>query len=462
MVKWYNSPICNRLHFIRGGGNVMAKWIRLLFVFTCILLIVGCSNSDLNVPTSQPKGSDTITIEVLQLKVEIIDALDALARDFEKIHPNIKVIIDTVGGGEDYNAILRARFNSGSPPNIFHANGPQDIIDYVDFLTPLNDQPWVKHVVEGSLDKMTKDGKIYGQPIGIEGYGIIYHKSMFEQAGINPYDITSLSALRTAFRTLESMKEELGIETVLSYSVGDTAWWTASFHTFNVAFSMQEDPFRWVHDIDTGKARFEDNDRIEGMLNLLDLFCDYSYEDLMTVSYDNQVGNFAVGKTACLHQGVWVYGMLSEIDPDLDIAFLPIPLSDDPSWNNDCLPIGVSNYYAINSKDKSDEEIHASKLFLDFIASTERGHQFIVDECGLIPAFTNITLTPKDPLSQSIQTYVKSGKIIPWIVWGYVPAGFIETDVTQAIHNYYKKNISKNEFARFLDIKWHEARSSQQ
>ena len=36
---------------------------------------------------------------------------------------------------------------------------------------------------------------------------------------------------------------------------------------------------------------------------MIDLFKEYSYENLITVDYNDQVANFALGKTAFLHQG---------------------------------------------------------------------------------------------------------------------------------------------------------------
>ena len=42
-----------------------------------------------------------------------------------------------------------------------------------EYLTDLSDQPWIENCVEGTLVDITKDGKIYGQPLVIETYGFI-------------------------------------------------------------------------------------------------------------------------------------------------------------------------------------------------------------------------------------------------------------------------------------------------
>ena len=45
-------------------------------------------------------------------------------------HPNVDINIETVGGGNDYGAALRSKFQSGQEPTIFNIGGPQDVEDW--------------------------------------------------------------------------------------------------------------------------------------------------------------------------------------------------------------------------------------------------------------------------------------------------------------------------------------------
>ena len=56
-------------------------------------------------------------------------------------------------------------------PDIFDIGGPQDVIDWADNQADLSSEEWVGSTVDGLLDDVTKDGKIFGMPIAIEGYG---------------------------------------------------------------------------------------------------------------------------------------------------------------------------------------------------------------------------------------------------------------------------------------------------
>ncbi|PHS35581.1 MAG: ABC transporter substrate-binding protein [Alkaliphilus sp.] len=435
----------------------MKKIISLVLVLVMsMLLLIGCQDesAETNQPDANEPVVEDVVVDIFQFKVEIVEQLDALVDDFEKQYPHIDIVMDTVGGGQDYSAALRVRMNSGNQPAIFNVPGPTERDMWREFLEPLNDQDWIQYAAKGTLDNITVDGNIYGVPFGLEGYGIIYNVSMLKDAGIDTSKIDTLSELSEAFSILDEKKDELGIDVVLSYSVGASAWWTAAYHTFNIPFAMQEDPMAFIDSLNDGTGQIYSNDRFEGFFDLLDLFFEYSYEDLITVTYDAQVSNFALGKTAMLHQGNWTIGMIQEISPEIEMAFLPIPLSDNKAWGNDSIPVGVPNFWVVNSQ-LEPEVKEAAKKFLNFMMNTDRGHRFLVEEAQFIPAFTHVKIQPKDPLAKSIQDYVYAGRILPW-VWHGFPAGFNEIDAKQAIQEYYLGKRTRSEVMIFLDEMWQE------
>ena len=428
----------------------MKKLLSITLVLSLIISLAAC-NQKVSESTLE---NEPVTLNIFQFKVEIVDQLDSLIADFEVAYPYINVVIDTVGGGQDYGGSLNKRMNSGNEPDIFNIGGPSELALWEDYLEPLTDQPWVNNAFDGTLDMVTRDGEVYGQPYNVEGYGLIYNIDMFETAGIDPTSITTLTALKEAFATLESKKSELGIDKVLSFSVGDSAWWTAAIHAFNVPFARQENPFDFIEALNQGTATIHGNDRFEGYLNLLDLYFEYSFDNLMTVSYDDQYSSFALGKTALLHQGNWTINQINDIEENMNIAFLPVPLSDDPSWKNDTIMVGVPQFWAVNTNSAAGNK-EAAKLFLDYMASSERGAQFIVNDCKFIPAFSNITLKANDPLSQSIQAYSQAGKTSPW-VWMYTPNGYLDPTSKEGLQKYYLGEFSKDDYLKFLDTKYQE------
>lgn len=47
-----------------------------------------------------------------------------------------------------------------------------------------------------------------------------------------------------------------------------------------------------------------------------------------------------------LQQGNWTENMITEINPDMNMGFLPIPLNDEA--DADVLPVGVPNNWVLN------------------------------------------------------------------------------------------------------------------
>lgn len=131
-------------------------------------------------------SSGKVTVDMFQFKVESKTALETAVKDYEAEHSNVTINIQTVGGGQDYGAALKSKFASGDEPTIYNIGGPQDVEDWKAKLEDLSSQPWVSKAYSGTLDAAKKDGKLYGMPFDLEGYGFIYNKALFSKAGIDP------------------------------------------------------------------------------------------------------------------------------------------------------------------------------------------------------------------------------------------------------------------------------------
>lgn len=440
----------------------MKKYLAFALVMIMVLTsFAGCAQKEVvneeAVSGEVVEGAPEVTLDIYQSKVEVVDQLDALVEDFQNEYPNITVNMDTSGGGEDYLAILKTRMNSGNQPAIFQIPGPTERDLWIDYLADLSGEEWVNVTASGLLDNMTVDGKVLGQPVNIEGYGVMYNKAILAKAGVTEEalsSVSSLSDLVAILDTVEKQKDDLGLEATLGWSVGGTAWWVAAYHTFNIPFAMQEDPMQFIEDLGNDTANLADNDRMLAFKDLVDGFIKYGYPDASVIDYEKQYSDFATGKTAFIQQGNWTINQLLEIDPDLDLAFLPMAISDEEGWGNDSIPVGVPNYWVVN-KNLDENVVEAAKLFLDYTAMSDRGHQFIVEDAKYIPAFTNVDASKVDPLAKSILEYTSAGKTIPW-VWHAFPSGMNENDAKQGFQDYVLGNKTWDEVLVFLDEKWDE------
>jgi raffinose/stachyose/melibiose transport system substrate-binding protein len=87
---------------------------------------------------------------------------------------------------------------------------------------------------------------------------------------------------------------------------------------------------------------------------------------------------------------------------------------------NDSIFIGAPSFYVIN---KDSANIDAAKEFLNDLALTEEGHDYMVNEANMVPAFNSVTLTPSTPLSAAVMEWNQAGKAYAW--WqNDMPSGF--------------------------------------
>lgn len=388
-----------------------------------------------------------VGLEIFQFKVEIAPQLEAMVEEFTA-ETGIPVKVSTVGGGSDYGAALKAQFASSRTPHIYNVGGPSDVADWMEFLEPLTDQVWVDEAVSGTLDGVRSGGEVYGMPMNMEGYGLIYNRGILEAAGIDGDSLTTFSALKGAAKKLDGMKDELGLESVFSYTTKET--WVTGLHTANIAFAQQQDPDAYIEDLNSGKATIAGNEIFEDWLNLLDLMLQYGQKNLNSVSYNDQVTLFATGGAAFMQQGNWTIGMISEIDPSIEVGVLPLLINDSPAANR--IPVGVPMYWAVNSQ-KPAAEVAAAKQFLAWMVGSATGQRYLVEEFKFIPAFANVDATSADQLSQAVLNQSSSLGSIPWKFMSF-PTNVGMNGFGPEIQAYYAGEQSRAELLEKFDYYW--------
>ena len=171
----------------------------------------------------------------------------------------------------------------------------------------------------------------------------------------------------------------------------------------------------------------------------------FKYADkavLTTGNYDAQVGAFAAGKAAFLHQGNWVDPNLKDAKITFKAAFAPHGSS---SAVTDGIFVSPPSYYVINKESKN---IAVAKKFLNDMVFTEAGQKFQVTEAGMIPAFANIKLQPSGPLSQSVQKWTAAGKVYGWNQY-ILPQEFRDQVLAPIYNQFALGQITK---AQFIDL----------
>ncbi|KSU56701.1 ABC transporter substrate-binding protein [[Bacillus] enclensis] len=419
---------------------------RILLLLTSLILVFGiisgCSSKESSSGggSDSKSGDDVVTLNLFQFKVEIADQLQEMIKEFEAEHPNIKVKLETVGGGADYGAALKAKFASGEEPDIFNNGGFKELELWQEKLADLSGEPWVEHVLPiGKVPMTAEDGKLYGMPVNLEGYGFVYNKDLFEKAGIKEAPKT-IDELKDASKKLEKAG-------ITPFSAGYGEWWVIGQHLLNIPFAQQDDPEAFIAGLYDGSEKIVGNEKFKQFKEVLDTELKYANDNPLTTDYNTQVTLFASGETAMLQQGNWTENMITEINPDINMGFLPIPISNDESANS--LPVGVPNNWVLN---KNSEHLEEAKTFLNWMVSSETGKRYITEEFAFIPAFDNIEPAGLGDLGTSILEYSKDEKTIPW-TWFKWPDG-ANKEFAAAIQEYAAGKIDYDTLLERFQKSW--------
>ncbi|WP_123039932.1 ABC transporter substrate-binding protein [Cohnella candidum] len=324
-----------------------------------------------------PAPKKDVTIKIFQFKVEIADALQKLADEYEK-ETGVKVVVETHGGGEDYNALLKATLAAGEEPEIFNSGGWAGIVPYMDRAADLSNEPWAKDLVPATVAQITKDGKLLGMPMNMEAYGFTYNKDLFAKAGI--------TELPQTLDQLEETAKKLKAAKITPWELTNE-WWSMGIHTLNIALANQPDPAAWIEDVKAGKKTFKDDPVMKQWLRLVDIMFANGQDKPLTTDYNTQVAEFAAGKGAMVQHGNWIQGMVDEVDKNLNLGMMPVPLGDKPY-----IFAGVPNNWIVNSKSAHPEE---AKAFLNWMVTSEVGKKYIATEFKFVPALTTIAPNPE-------------------------------------------------------------------
>ncbi|KAF1298477.1 ABC transporter substrate-binding protein [Enterococcus sp. JM4C] len=421
---------------------------KLLLVSTAILgmlALSACGSSE----GSSDKGKTTL--EVFNIKTETAEQMDALVEKYEKSHPDVKINMTTVGGGTDATAAMQSKFSSGDEPDVFMLGGLSDAQTWEHKLYDLTDTDLAKNAIEGTLEGATLNDKVLGVPMNIEGYGWLVNKEIFEKAGIDVESIQSFADFESAVKTLDSKKEELGLEGVFAFSGGET-WVTSQFSSNFIAPEFSDS---LVETYDAKELKF---DYSKQMQSYLDLASKYNASALESMDYSTSVEElFAGGKTAIVHQGNWIVPTLNSLDESFAKEKLDIIPMFVESETEGKIVAGPAWYWGVN-KDKDQAVIDASIDFLNWMYTDKEAMDSIINDFDFIPAYTNFASDDiKDPLSNKIYTYLADGKTVPWAHNSY-PDGFGQNVIGVQVQAYTADQITWDDFAKTITTTWNDER----
>jgi raffinose/stachyose/melibiose transport system substrate-binding protein len=359
-----------------------------------LVLLAGCNGGSSG-------GNKKVTIELLQFKVDIKDRVMAMVDDFNKSQE--KIFLDATVEGDEYSTILQTRTAANDLPDLFFTQGYTDILRMMPYLTDLTDQPWNKTLFDAGRS-IEVDGKMYGMPIGFEGYGYIYNVDMLKKAGAE-IDPTKMPKTIGELQTLTQKLSDAGIK---SYNEAYQEFYTIG-RLFNNALSMMPDSKTFYEDVNAGRKQISDSPYMDGLFDVIDNAIKFgSGVESIGIPYESEITSFANQENAMVFNGIWIEPSVRAISPNINMDMFPVPFTNDPSDSK--LPVDVPAAYSIHNK---SEHIAEAKEFLNWLY--ENGQKYLVESFLLVPAFNTMKVTPgMGTIAATISRHVAAGTSKPW------------------------------------------------
>lgn len=406
--------------------------------FFTVLLVLAIAMSVYAGGAGETGGASTITL--MQNKPEIDAQLKAYAEIWKQQTGNTAVI-KSVGGSSSISLgqQLKADYAAGDMPDIFIIAGLEDYREWEDIILDLSNEDWVAKTSVG----FTLDGKVYGFPVAVEGWGMAYNADLLKKAGIDPATLVNYDAYKAAFMKLDGMKKELGIDSVVSMAAGPEMGWVTAHHNFNSLLSNGL-PYGSKEVVDQLLAGQVDAKRLNEYADWVELLFMYADKAVLTTgNYDSQVGAFAAGKAVFLHQGNWTDPNIQGAGATFQMAFAP---HGSMKAATDGIFVAAPSFYVIN---KNSKNIATAKKFLSDMVNTAEGNDFMVNKAGMIPAFSNVTLNPTGQLSKSVQKWSAMGKVYSWNQY-YFTGDFRDLTLAPIYNQFANGQINKAKFVELL------------
>lgn len=395
--------------------------------------------------SSAVMADDNVTFTIYNSKTEILTQLEEKAEEYSEAHGvNIEIYFSQ-DSKDTVSAHMATKYAANDPYTLsmvdakdIYSLAPEHGID-------LSDQDWVNNTDYA----ISIDGKVYGFPVSVEARGVIYNADAIEKIigeKFNPEDYKTLEQFKGLLEKLSAG----GMETPVGILKED---WSLAAHYMMEIYEQQDDTDAFIQGLHDGTEDLMKNEKFNSLMDTFDVLMEYNYAKDAPVVAEREVTEqkLAEGEIAFMFGGNWDWSVMNAFDYSENMGIMPIP-QDTDDGTNEKLVGGGSKFFFIDSSDNtSDAQRKAAEDFLDWLVNDSEGQHFIVDDCSLIPAFSNNTLQISDPLGQTVKKYADEGKLIP--NYNYMPGDFISIEGA-SFQKYLAGEIDRKAFASEIEEYW--------
>ena len=372
-------------------------------------LLAGCGGGSAS-GGSEGGSEGGAGITIFNSKMEIQDKLEEKAAQYSE---EKGVPVEVYYSSDTVAAHLATRYSSNEPYTISMVDAKDVYALAAEHALDLSDQEWVANTTQA----ISIDGKVYGFPVCVEARGIIYNADAIKNATGKDFDPASIKTTDDFKAIIEECKKG-GMESPVGVMKED---WSLAGHFITEVYEQHDDPDAFIAGVKDGSIKLIEDKKFNDMMDTFDVLRENNYAKDAAISAEREVTEqkLAEGEIAFMFGGNWDWSVINAYDYSENMGMMPVP-NNSGDGTNEKLVGGGSKYFFIDSSENtSAEQQQAAKDFLNWLANDPEGQAFVVNDCALVPAFSNNTLEVTDPLGKSVKAYADADALIP--NYNYLP-----------------------------------------
>lgn len=322
---------------------------------------------------------------------------------FKAKYPNVVMDFQYVPNENDqYTQKLNLLASSGQLPDLFYAQPPITLFAKNNYVADLSNLDAVKALPAGYTQSYTYNGKVYAYAPDAWVGGVFYNKDLFTK-----YNLSEPKTWADFLNICKTFKAN-GIAPISmsAQEIDDLVYW---LHNTEV---LSSDP-GFDAKINTGETTFTQG-YLAAFTSLKTDMIDPGYvtQDMVGMSDDQRMTEFATGKAAMTISGPWAISTFKQKNPAINLGIFPfVGSTADKSVTVGAVNVGI----AISGTTKN---MAAAEAFINFLGQADslKTYQSIT---GNFMASTTLDYTV-DPVMEPMKAFAQSGKFaFPPIIWTY-------------------------------------------
>lgn len=388
-------------------------------------------------PVEEPREAE---LNVMMSFPQYMEQWETYVKQFEEkmlAEKNIKVTVNLeMPSSDQYDSVLQARLTGDDAPDLFtiHCNNI-GTYNNAGYLTDLSSEPLAEKIYENVKATVTIDGKLLAVPIESQSWGCLYNKEIFEACGLTPPN--TLDELKNA---CEVLKQNDYTPFLLAFQ---EQWVPQLMTALTLGGKATGDVPDWLDRMYEDKGSYEE---MRDIFGVIDVIMQNGTDRAMESGYEAGSADFANGKAAMYVQGTWAAGTIMEVNPDMKLGVMALPVNS----NEECTLVNLSTSTTLAVYPDSQEK-ELALAFANYVLD-DNDSSALFQSCVFNPLATCHNYEASSWVAEASE-YVAAGRAYQDLV---LPSS-VTDEQGKLLQEYYVGSVTQEDFIARLDKAFQDA-----